>query len=196
LSVQKTTECGPLRHVARLTRFPKSEGRFEGYSGQRPLEGRAGNPEASSRFANRKAAHGCQPLGVNLTFRPSELPALRLGASEARDDALLDTRPLELRNRGQNMQLQPPRWRRCVDALPKSHERNAQRLQFIEQQNQVPEVPPETVQPPADESIKTPSASSFEEFIKGRTAVLDPDTPRSTNSTAVQPGAPHTTEAR
>ena len=92
--------------------------------------------------------------------------------SEARNNALLYSAALELRNGGQDVQLQPPCRRRGVDALPEGDERNPQRLEFVEQQNQVPEIPPQAVQPPADENIESPPTSGHEEFIKRGTTVL------------------------
>ena len=84
-----------------MTRFSrKLEGRFEGYSGQRPLERRSGNPEASCDFADRKVPHGGKLLVGNLPLRPSELLALGFRTSQSCDHALLNACPLELRNHG------------------------------------------------------------------------------------------------
>ena len=69
--------------------------------------------------------------------------------SEASDDPLLYSTALELCNRGQDVQLQPPGWCGGVDTLAKGDECDAEGLEFIEQQNQVPEVAPEPVQAPA-----------------------------------------------
>ena len=111
--------CGPLQQVARVTRFPrKSEGRFGGYSGQRPLKGRAGNPEASRRFADGQAPDGFNLLDGNLPLRSSELPALRLGAGKARDHALLQA-CARTRQSSPGRACKPPAGRRPVEALPR-----------------------------------------------------------------------------
>ena len=136
------------------------------------MRGSGRDAKAFSSPPDGQPPNGCKQLLGDLPFWSTQSLTLRLRAGEARHHSLLNPRALELRNRGQDVELQPPRWRRCVDALPKGHERNPQRLEFIEQQNQVPEVPSETVQPPADENIEAPSTSGFEEFIERRTAVL------------------------
>jgi hypothetical protein len=113
---QESTVCGPLQQLARVTRFPrKSEGRFCGYSGQCPLEGRPGNPKPSSRFADGQTPDGVNLLDRNLALRSSELPALRLGASKARNDPLLNACPLELRDSAKDMELEASRRSGRVD---------------------------------------------------------------------------------
>jgi hypothetical protein len=55
----QSSECGPpWRGPEQPGLLSKSEGRFEGYSGQRPLERCARNAEASSCFSNRQAPDG------------------------------------------------------------------------------------------------------------------------------------------
>ena len=48
------------------------------------------------------------------------------------------------------------------------------RLQIIEQQDKVPEVPPKTVQPPHDENIEPSSLGILHEVIEGWTTFLGP----------------------
>jgi hypothetical protein len=69
---------GPLQHAARVTRFSrKLERRFEGYSGQRPLERRSGNPETASSLTHGQMAHGGNLLRGNLAFTAAKPSALR-----------------------------------------------------------------------------------------------------------------------
>jgi hypothetical protein len=102
----------------------------------------------------------------------------------------------ELGNRAQDVELQPSRWRRDVDALSKGDERNPQRLQFVQQQNEVPKVAPEAVESPADQHIESPPTSGLQQFVQRRSAVLR------TRHTLVNVfnngpalGAPHTSKA-
>ena len=57
------------------------------------------------------------------------------------------------------MQLQPPGRRGAVDTLVERHEGYAQRVHLIEERDQVPQSPPEAVQPPTRDDIDTPVSS-------------------------------------
>jgi hypothetical protein len=128
--------------------------------------------EPSSDFANWKTPGRGNLLGRNLPLWSSELPTLRLGPGEARNDPLLNATALELRDRRQNVELQTPSRRGSVDALAQCDEGNPQCLQFVQKQNQVPEIPSEPVQPPADENIEPPSACRLQQLVKSWPAVL------------------------
>ena len=52
------------------------------------------------------------------------------------------------------MELKSSCRRSCVDAFGQRDERNAQRVQFIEQQNQMAEISPEAVEPPHNQHIE------------------------------------------
>jgi len=67
----------------------------------------------------------------------AESLSLRPRALQARLDALRDASPLELGDRAKHVQLQLASACRRVDPLVQRHERDAERLQLLEQQNQV-----------------------------------------------------------
>ena len=70
------------------------------------------------------------------------------------------------------MELQAPGWRRAVDALAQADERHAQRLEVIEQRHQMPEVPAQAVQPPADKHIEPTAPGIPQQGIESRSASL------------------------
>ena len=88
------------------------------------------------------------------------------------------------------MHLQLARRGGGVDAFPQADERHAQGLELVEQGDQVLEAAAQAIQPPAHQDIEPPPGfTSVRTASKaGRRSRL-PDTPRSTNSTAVQPRA-------
>ena len=100
--------------------------------------GRRGrHTEPSSRLADGQPSDGREEFVGRVALRPSELPTLRLGPSKSRDHTLDYATAFELRNRREDMQLEPPRRRGGVDALPERHERNPKGLQLVQQENQV-----------------------------------------------------------
>jgi hypothetical protein len=109
-------------------------GRFCGYSGQRSPQGRARNPEPASGFADGQSPDSRNLVGGNLALRSSEPLALRLGTGKARDHALLNATAFELRNRRQDVKLQPTGRSRGVEALARRYERNAKALQLVQPQ--------------------------------------------------------------
>ena len=71
--------------------------------------------------------------------------------------AFCDARLLELRQRRQDVELQPPGWRGAVDPFPEADEGHTHRLQLIEQRHEMLEAAPEPIQPPHHQDID-PSA--------------------------------------
>ena len=72
------------------------------------------------------------------------------------------------------MQLELAGSRRRVDALVERHERDAERLQFFEQRDQVAQIAAEAIEAPDDEDIEPATSSVDEQAIKRRPAVLRP----------------------
>ena len=108
----------------------------------------------------------------HLDHRPSQALALGPDPREARPHPLLDAAPLELGDGGQDVELESPRRRGGVDALRQADEGHPERLQFVYQENQVPEVATEPVQPPDDESVELPPLGSGNQLVEGRAPVL------------------------
>jgi hypothetical protein len=78
--------------------------------------------------------------------------------------------------------------RRAVDPLPHRDERDAERLEFIEQCNQVSQITSEPIEPPADQHIELPSSSCTQQLVEGGPTILG------TADTAIDvlPGGPVT----
>jgi hypothetical protein len=83
-----------------------------------------------------------------------------------------DAFAFKLRDSGENVKLQFPCRCAGVDALAQGDESNPERLEFIEQKNQVTEVPPEAVQSPTHEDIEPASLRITKQFIESGPAVL------------------------
>jgi hypothetical protein len=62
--------------------------------------------------------------------------------------------------------------RRAVDAFPKRDKGDTERLEFLEEHNQVPEITPKSVQPPADDHVEPAASSISNEPIQRRPAVF------------------------
>jgi hypothetical protein len=94
------------------------------------------------------------------------------GTLQARSDALRDTRALELRDGPQDVHLQLPS--RCgrVDPLVQGHERDTERVQLLEQGDQVSKVAAQAIESPDDQHIKPPAPGVGEQVIEGRLPVL------------------------
>ena len=96
--------------------------------------------EPSSGFADGEPANRRQALLWDIDeWSPEPLP-LGLHPRQARPHPLLDATALELGDSREDMQLQPACGRRRVDSLRQADERHAERLELVEQENQVAQV--------------------------------------------------------
>ena len=68
-------------------------------------------------------------------------------ARAARDDALLNARTLELRDRGKDAGDEPTGRRAGVDALAERHKCDPARLPIVEQHHEVTQVSTESIEP-------------------------------------------------
>jgi hypothetical protein len=107
-----------------------------------------------------------------MTPRSSKPFPLCPGPLEARQHPFPNTFPLELRQRRQDVELEFPGGRCAVDALAQADEGNAQAGEILQHRHQMPEVPPEPVQPPAHQHVKPPSFRIPEQRIQRRPPVL------------------------
>ena len=76
------------------------------------------------------------------------------------------------------MELELPGGRVRVDALSERHKAYAERLEFIEKENQVAQVASETVQAPDDQNIERSPLRVSQQFIERRTTVVRPCGPQ------------------
>jgi hypothetical protein len=125
---------------------------------------------------------------VSEPCRPAEPRALRSGPCQARVDPFADAFPLELREGGEDVQLQLAGRRGGVDAFVQADERHADRAQFLEQDHEVAQVPPEAIEPPAEQDVELPAPCIGHELVESGPPV-EPQMPRSVYSTKVQPRA-------
>ena len=91
---------------------------------------------------------------------------MRPGPLQTRLHPLSDASTLELGQRREDMQLQPPSWRRAVDPLAERDERHAERVEVIEQGDQVPEVPAEPIQAPTHQDVEPSARGVSEEAVE------------------------------
>jgi hypothetical protein len=68
--------------------------------------------------------------------------------------------------------LEPPRGRRRVNRLAECHEGDAERLKFIEQQDEVPEIPTHAIEAPTYDDIDLAPPRILQQRIKCRPAIL------------------------
>jgi hypothetical protein len=88
--------------------------------------------------------------------------------------ALDDPAALELRDRAEDVHLELAGGRCGVDALAERDECDAERLQVLEQRDQVLQVAPKAIEPPAHQYVKLPAARVFDEAVEGRPGGLGP----------------------
>jgi hypothetical protein len=70
------------------------------------------------------------------------------------------------------VELQLARWRRAIDALTETYERDANRLQILQKRHEMAQIASEPIEPPADDHIQLPALSISDERIQGRSSVF------------------------
>jgi hypothetical protein len=115
----------------------KSEGRFGGFLSQPALEGRPGNPQTPGSLALGQASDPAERFRIDPTSGPSEPLTLRPGPRQPRPNAFHDTTPFEFSDGPEDLHLETTGRRGGVDALGEADERDAERLEFFEQRDQV-----------------------------------------------------------
>ena len=98
--------------------------------------------------------------------------ALRPGPLQASQHPLSDALPLELGDRAEDVHLQLAGRRRRVDALGETDERHAERLQVLQQRDQVFQVSAKPIQPPAHDDVEPTAPSVDQELIEHRPPIL------------------------
>src|SRR5262249_24594714 len=106
--------------------------------------------------------------------RPTQPLALRLGPCQARPDALHDAAPLKLRDPAEDVHLELPCGRGRVDAFGQTDEGHAERLELLEQRDEVLQVAPEAIQTPADEHVEPTALGVANEGIQRWPPLLRP----------------------
>ena len=93
---------------------------------------------------------------------------------QPRTDPLRNPCPLELGDRGQDMHLQLARGRGGIDAFLQRDKRDPQRLELVEQRDQMLQAATESIQPPTDQDIELASLDIRENGIQGRSTLPTP----------------------
>ena len=105
---------------------------------------------------------------------------MRSSPRQAGANPFRDARALELGDRRQDVHLQLAGRRRGVDALGERHERDAERLQLLEQRHEVPQVAAKPVEPPDHEDVEPAPPSVRTSWSSAGRRSFAPETPRST----------------
>jgi hypothetical protein len=85
------------------------------------------------------------------------------------------------------MKLESPRRCRCVDALAKRNEPDAECLEVVEQRDEVSEVAPQAVEAPSYKDIELPTSS----ILQHRAVAAVPPRPLALPSSSALPAASH-----
>jgi hypothetical protein len=156
---------------------------------QPSVGGRRGHTQALRRFTDAEAPHRCNNRFSDFACRPTQATSLPASTFDASFHTLGNPRSLELRNRAEDVKLQTPCWRAGVDALPEADERDPERREFIERENQVPQVATETIQSPHNQDIQPAASGVLQQRSSAGRDSFAPETPSSTYSVTVQPRA-------
>ena len=92
---------------------------------------------------------------------------MRPRARQARRDALLNARALELCDRAEHPGDEPAGGRAGVDPLAERNKRDAARVPVVEQHHQVAEVPAETIEAPAHDRLHSMVPHIGDELVEG-----------------------------
>ena len=110
-------------------------------------------PRRCGRVPGRESRDSREPLVRDGARFPAQAPALCAHPREASANALLNARPLELRDRAEDAGDEPAGRRAGVDPLAQRDERDPARVPVVEQHHQVPKVPAETIETPAHDGL-------------------------------------------
>jgi len=129
-----------------------------------------------------RTAHGEMPGAdyvrrLESGARAPQAPSGRTHPREACPHPLRNSRPLKFGDGAEDVHLELSCGRGRVDALGEADERHAKDLRFFEQRDQVFEIAPEPIQPPAEEHIELPSQRVLEQRVEGGASVLCSATP-------------------
>ena len=142
------------------------------------VQRRAAYAERAGDLRHRQLALRAHRLGGGKLLRRDQLrapakPAAGAGGFASGRRALADQLALELRQGGEQVQLQPPGGRVGVDRLGQRPERDLAFLQLADELDEVPEASAEPIQPPDDERVA--SAEVVEAGVELGRRRIDPE---------------------
>jgi hypothetical protein len=136
------------------------------------MDHRTADPKGRRSLSKRLAIQSRELVIWNLAGQATQPDSTRFRASQTGDDTLADSRLLKFRKGSQDVELQLARGRRTVNSFPEAHERDAERLKFLDECDQVAEVATKAIEPPGDHDIKTALPGVSDERVEGRSALL------------------------
>jgi hypothetical protein len=145
--------------------------------------------EAGGRLPQGQVSHGADLLVGYASSWTAQALALCLRPRHPKSHFLGYSRPLELRNRPQDVELETTCRGAGVDALSKAHKADAESREFVEQHDQVSQVAPESIQPPHYQRVEPLRLAAFTSSSSAGRDSRAPLTPLSTNSVVCQPRA-------
>src|SRR5579862_5068907 len=104
--------------------------------GQGPLQGRPRDAQPPGSLALGQPCDRGEPFCVDATSGTTEPDTLRFRSGQTSPDPLLDSRPLELRQRSQDVELQLSGRRGAINALSQADECNPHRLELLDERNE------------------------------------------------------------
>jgi hypothetical protein len=136
----------------------------------------------------RDAQHRCSSAGGELSRageilsanglpRPSEGLSLRRAPREPRPYPFHDPRSFEFGDRPEDVHLELAGRRRGVDAFRQTDEGYAERLQLLEECDQVLQIPAEPIESPAHQHIKPSALGVSNELVERWPPILRPADP-------------------
>ena len=117
------------------------------------------------------------------------MPALRLGPPDPGDHPLPDQVPLELRDRAQNVEHQPPGWGGGIDRLVRDDEVNPERLELSREAHEVPRRPSQAIELVVSTMSSRRARAAARSVSRAGRLVRPPLTPSSAYSVAAHPHA-------
>src|SRR5262249_34138350 len=130
------------------------------------MDGRVRHAEQGGRLPCRQTVGARQVAVADRLPRSTERLALRGASRQSCSYALNDARALELGDRCQDVHLQLAGGRRRVDAFGQADERDPERLQIVEQSDQVLETTSETIESPSYQDVEPAPLRVGEELIE------------------------------
>ena len=133
---------------------------------------RVRDAEALGRVPGRESRDSREPIVRDGARLPAQASALGAHPREASANALLDARPLELRDRAEDAGDEPAGGRAGVDPLAQRDERDPAGVPVVEQHHQVAKVPAEPIETPAHDGLHPMGPHVGHELVERGPAVL------------------------
>src|SRR5262245_37541062 len=122
----------------------------------------------------RQSSEAVESFDRRPDLRPAKSLTLRPGALQPGQHSLSDALPFELRDGAQDMHLQLAGRGRRVDPLRQADKGNPERLELVEQRDQVLQIAPQAIEAPADDDVEPTAPGIADQIVQRRTAILRP----------------------